>query len=557
MQIETIPPQGKGVDDGALTDDEEADKRILGSHIDIKVDPDAYNASDEEGSSPRFPSSATRSHSSLMEDSDSPLSPNYRTKRYGFALPPGVTYDLHDEDDDSEGYPEIYDWTSSPLFRGRSLTRKQLTSFEIYGVSPTGRDGSSRDKARASLRTLRSISANLRPGSAMKNETKAVEKDTSRVDNSKGLLRGLRSRKSSPLVTQSIEVNQAVESPCTGSYDALEPERTKKSGLKGWAKFMIPDRKRKKHDALRERKSQARSRAPSPTGSWARTQGDQHEERPILPKHSEYKADEGSVTSLTDEKEVEKEQAPAATNMTISNAAKVLEEQPAPAFKSQSMEMNGHQEASEATPATTTDSPEVPTEVLVASIPLPMETKEDQEDLEEKTVVDITMPQHRPTFAAENIFELPAHAAHYEIKTTEDQVPGEAGSTQKEAPPSIPPVTTRSGAEEWLKDKGPVIVQETSSEQATGLNEVVPTKSYDKSPLSPQSTFMQNIIESRNVRPHPPRKSSLRRLVSINRSGSGIPKYSFPLPRIESEAKWEQDEGERSLLSETKGHSVQ
>lgn len=555
MQFEMLSSQqGKGVDDVRDTDREEDDKRILESHVEVKVEFDSYSASGEEASSPLFPSSATRSHSSSIEDS--PLSPSYRTKRYGFALPPGVTYDLDDVDDDSDDYPEIYDWTSSPLFRGRSLTRKQLTSFELYGVSPDGSDGSSRDKGLSSLRALRSISANLRSGSVVKNDSKVVEKDTAIAVNPKGLFRGLRSRKSSPLVAQSVEVNRASESQCTGPYDKLEPKRTKKSGLKSWAKFMIPDRKRNKHAALKEHKTQARSCAPSPTGSWARTQEYHHEELPILRLKTEAKFDMGSVTSFIDDKSIEKGEALEATNVKISDSPKLVAEVPAAIINSQSMETKEHQEAAEATNVSIPGSPKSLAEVPAATMHCQsMETKEHQDDSDEKSVIDITMPQHRPTFATESNFELPGHVeevqevAHCEISTAEDGSTREAGLVQKGVLTSNPPVTKPADAAKGVKEEEAVVVEDASSEQHAGSNEAS-TQGQGKSPLLPQSIFMQNIIESSNARPHPPRKSSLRRLVSMNRNASGIPKYSFPLPRIEAE-KAELDEGERSLLSET------
>ncbi|KEF62191.1 uncharacterized protein A1O9_00163 [Exophiala aquamarina CBS 119918] len=525
MQFEMLSsPQGKRVDDGRDADHEEDDdKRLLESHVEVNVDFDSYSASGEEATSPLFPSPATRSPSSSSIE-DLPLSPSYRTKRYGFALPPGVTYDLEDADDDSDDYPEIYDWTSSPLFRGRSLTRKQLTSFELYGVSPNGSDGSSKDKGLASLRTLRSISTNLRTGSMVKNDSKVVGRDAAIAESPRSLFRGFRSRKSSPLVAQSVEVNRVVGSHCTGPYDNLEPKDTKKSGLKSWAKFMIPDRKRNKHAALREIKTKARSRAPSPTGSWARNQGYHHDELPILGSKPESKLNTGSVESLIDDKSVEKREALRAMNPGTPDSPRLLAEVPAA----------------------------IPHRQL-------LEKQELKEESDEISVNDITMPQHRPTVVTGNNFELSGHAqevqevARCEVNNAEDQATEEASVVQREALTSNPPATMPGSEAEEAEEEEAIIVEPGSAEQ-DAHSTAASTQDQGRSPLSPQSRFIQSIIDSSDARPHPPRKSSLRRLISIKMNASRIPKYSLPLPRIEAERP-ELDEGERNLLSGTNGNA--
>jgi hypothetical protein len=101
-----------------------------------------------------------------------------------------------------------------------------------------------------------------------------------------------------------------------------------------------------------------------------------------------------------------------------------------------------------------------------------------------------------------------------------------------------------------LKEREEVGVEESrSSEQDADSNEAS-TQSHGKGLLSPRSTFIQSIIESSDVRPHPPRKSSLRQIMSISRSASAIPKYSFPLPQFKAENTAPVEEESR-LLSET------
>lgn len=516
MQFEMLPTQGKGVNSVPDPGHEEDDKRILESHVEVKVDFDSYSGTGEEPSSPLFPSSATPSNSSSVETS--PPSPTYRTKRYGFALPPGVTYDLDDADDDSDDYPEIYDWTSSPLFRGRSLTRKELTSFEIYGVSPNGSDASGKGKALSRLKSLRSISSNLRSSSIAKNDSKVVENDAAIADGPRTLFRGLRSRKSSPLVAQSVEVKGIVGSQCTGPYDNLEPKPTKKSGLKSWAKFIIPERRRNKRVAARELKTQARSCAPSPTGSWALTQEDHHEELPILSSKSETAFDTGSVASFIQEN-IEKGEALEATNLKTPDSPQLLAEAPAADHHRQSIEKEVH-----------------------------------QDDSDEKTVNDITMPQSMPVVAtvstcgAEHVEEA-REVAKSEINTAEDQPSVEADLPQKEATTNDPLATIPACEPKGLKEEETDLEESTASEQDADLSEAS-TESHGKTLVSPRSTFIQSIIESNDVRPHPPRKSSLRQMMSASRSASAIPKYSFPLQRIKSENTVLVEEESR-LLSET------
>lgn len=551
MQFDMLPATAKGSKSVADSDHEDDDKRILESHVEVKIDFESSSISGEEPSSPLFPSSATRAYSYSSSIEASPPASSYRTKRYGFALPPGVTYDLDSVDDESDDYPEINDWTSSALFRGRSITRKKLTSFEIYGVSPNGSDVSARGKGLSRLKSLRSMSSNLRSTSNPKVPSKGVETDESPAGRPKTLLRGLRSRKSSPLLTHSVESSRTVVAH-SGAYDNLEPRPTKKSGLKSWAKFMIPERKRNKHVPLSQLRNQARSRAPSPTGSWARTQEYDHEEVPILPSDSR----------------------PISRNSCRSNIIG---------------------EDKETGPTSEADLPDLPGPA--ADIPTArhqhesVENETHQDDYDETTVADITMPQNRATFTTEDLYKSPpqhieekqeaaesetkpaedeinvaenkinvaenkinnaednTNTAEDEINKAEDQELVEADFSQKEETYKKPIADMPAIETDELQLESPVEGEGSSSEQAAEPEDALLEK-QEKGITSPRSTFLQSIIDSSNVRPHPPRKSSLRQILSSNKNPPAVPKFSFPLPRSGAN-KMAQADAEISLLSET------
>lgn len=573
MHFDMLPATAKGSKPVPDSDHEDDDKRILESHVEVKIDFESSSISGGEPSSPLFPSSATRAYSYSSSIEASPPASSYRTKRYGFALPPGVTYDLDVDtvDDDSDDYPEICDWTSSALFRGRSITRKKLTSFEIYGVSPNGTDVSARGKGLSRLKSLRSMSSNLRSISNPKIPSKGVETEETPAGRPKTLLRGLRSRKSSPLLTSSVESSRTVVAQCSGPYDSLEPKPTKKSGLKSWAKFMIPERKRNKHVPLSQLRNQARSRAPSPTGSWARTQEYEHEEVPILPSESRPISRDSCRTNIIGE---DKETGPTleADLPTLPNLPDLL----GPAAD---IPTAHHQHES-------------------------VENETHQDDYDETTVADITMPQNRATFATEDIYgpppqhieerqELAENVAENEISTAEDDINVvgneiniaenkidipenenetniaenetntaedennkaeeqrlvEADFSQKEETYKEPILDMSASETDGFQQEPPVEREDSSSEQAAEPEDALLEKQV-KSITSPRSTFLQSIIDSSNVAPHPPRKSSLRQILSSNRNPPAIPKFSFPLPRGGAN-KVAQADAERSLLSET------
>lgn len=539
MQFEmlsTPTKDGKSVPDLDIDDDE---RQILESHVEVKVDFESSSISGEP-SSPLFPSSATRSYPSSLEAS--PPTSTYQTKRFGFALPEGVTYDLDTADDDSDDYPEIYDWTSSPLFRGRSLTRKKLTSFEIYGVSPNGSDASIKGKGLSRLKSLRSLSSNLRSVSNTKIPDKDAQADSSPADKPRTLLRGLRSRKSSPLLTSKLEPTSTLDSQVNGPYGNLESKATKKSGLRNWAKFMIPERKRNKHVPLSQLRNQTRSCAPSPTGSWARTQEDNHEEMPILASNSGTMSLGGRPNSPISQ-HIEGDQATEAINPSISDLTELPAEMPPTVDHRQSVKED-----------------------------------ENQENQDEKTVNDLTLAQDRAVPAPEELCEAPQQ------QPADDQEVG-AGDTNTQSSVEanlLPQEETRERSiivEDEIKDQPPVKtnvvqVEETAeasivasyaieserltvdsapekdvwaSEETADPSEAL-LEGHDKQNPTPRSSFMQSIIESSNVRPHPPRKSSLRQMLSPSRNAPSVPKFSFPLPRHEPN-KRTLDEGERGLLS--------
>jgi hypothetical protein len=292
-------------------EESDGEQRIFDSNVEITIveeteaDHETLSISEEETSSPLFSRSNGSSRSSsvvTLPRSDHENKFQSRgNRRYGVALPKGGKLDWNDADDELEEAVKL-DWPPDSLIRGRPLTRGNVNGFQRCDSGPEERYLPSRTNGLARFKTLRSISDTLRPSTRAKGDVPAESETSSKIFPAPArpntLFRSLRMRKSSPLIAESIEVNEfdcATTGSATRTGANIGP---RKVSLKTWARSIIPDRKKSQRVERSLSPIQTRSPAPSPTSSWTRNQIDDHaDDHPILNSPSETAFDTESIMS--------------------------------------------------------------------------------------------------------------------------------------------------------------------------------------------------------------------------------------------------------------------
>lgn len=335
---------------GPLIDlSEEDDKRILESHVEVTIETDNHSIPTEDFSSPAIPISNNGDSSRVSSVATSPPSPSfwgsrqpklpaYRSKRYGQTFHDTTLFTDFDEADDEYDDHEQHYQPSPPLSRGRSLTRGKFFSSQRRETSPgpptpivdseTGRPSLSRFKS------LKSLSNPFRNGPKGKEDEEEEaplppppapaevvgEDDVVGPDSVSSLppappspkpksikiFRGLRSRRSSPLIVAPAETTPALpdvpnnfsnnrpsaisnhsfpakSNPTNANQEILADSEAgeaddgsglppRKSSLMNWAQGMVQDLKKNRR-AVRSRsrpRDSPRSRAPSPSDAGRR-----------------------------------------------------------------------------------------------------------------------------------------------------------------------------------------------------------------------------------------------------------------------------------------------
>lgn len=305
MHFEMLPTKWGLEPFDLLNDSDDDERRILESHVEITVEPAVTAVSPVEedlsfsmSNRPlsRTPSIASTCLSSISSLRMSTSSHSKRNRRYGFALPTGLHYELDDADDEFDESSDSHDLTLMPS-RGRSVKRGVAEALHILD---DGSDLPSQEKPLTRFRSLRSISSPFGSGSKSQDEEKLNESD-SQISSSpgslistKGFFRRLRTRKTSGLIVDTIEdkLNQLQLS--SSPYGRLDSGPQRKPTLKSWAEAIIPD---KRHRQGNHRPEYVRSRAPSPTDSLTLNQERQLDELPILDTMSDTAFDTDSVLS--------------------------------------------------------------------------------------------------------------------------------------------------------------------------------------------------------------------------------------------------------------------
>ncbi|KIX07578.1 uncharacterized protein Z518_02231 [Rhinocladiella mackenziei CBS 650.93] len=280
---------------------------ILESQTEVKAEVDSNNVSAEDVSSPLFPAShqGASSGSSSVATSPSahivakgrPTSPGRRNKRYGLTFQDTVISDVGDADDEFDNGPSHKDPSSSPYFRGRTLTRGNYNSFERCGSSPNTEPtlvgGKNSIHVLSKFKSLRLISSSLRPSSSSRDQDKSIDAEsppglttssTSAGPKSRNPFRAIRTRKCSPPVVETVESRQGLIQVSFGNDDHNLSTNTesnpisqippRKSNLKAWARFLRRGRRRGYSQLPR----QLTSLASNPTGSWSHNRFEYHEE---------------------------------------------------------------------------------------------------------------------------------------------------------------------------------------------------------------------------------------------------------------------------------------
>ncbi|KAL2427309.1 hypothetical protein ABEF95_011542 [Exophiala dermatitidis] len=297
----TTTPHVACPEDGPRGDD----RRILESHIEVPIEVDSYSISAEEPSSPLSLTSHGEDSSQASSIPTSPISPDYsdrsgltsnayKNKRYGLTFDRPVVTEFDDADCESDSSLELPRPSSSSAGRGRALQRANIKGAVRCPSGPESGDSSSKSKPHGSgvsrFKTLRSFSNSLIPTSKPKDERNLFDNcstvslapsSTSTKSKPRSLFRGVRARKASPLIAESIEARPVplAHAPhetiqATKSQQTIDnsPKPPRKSSFKTWAFLKLHDRKDKKRSNGFESQNRLRSLAPSPTGSWSREQ---------------------------------------------------------------------------------------------------------------------------------------------------------------------------------------------------------------------------------------------------------------------------------------------
>ncbi|KIW42596.1 uncharacterized protein PV06_06128 [Exophiala oligosperma] len=310
-------------------DSQDIDRTILDSHVEVTIESDGSSVSTGEPMSPLLSAFHTEHSSPPSTAATSPKSTGSCEKRHsGFHNTPDekhydssgddISSDLGDSDD--EGADSCDDQVCQPLpSRGRSLVRgngsvmTRSVTDPVPLVMPVEKSKSKRGLS--TLKTIRSISLNFRPGSKPKTPAPMIEHETSLNEESKlarsrskNPFRAFRHRKMSqnhvdtmritPVLT-TLEVQSSIEvDQLSFEKPRLRPLPPRKSSMGNLRSFTDPA---EAGLGIRRFPGMTRTPVPSPTGSWPQHHLDQSKACDTslfhLPVHKDLPFDAQSVFS--------------------------------------------------------------------------------------------------------------------------------------------------------------------------------------------------------------------------------------------------------------------
>jgi hypothetical protein len=519
----------------------DVDRRILESHIEIKVEVDSYSVSaDDPSSSPLFTSSrdgrssrsssiATSPESVRVEDKLRFPSDRPKTKRYGLTFHDTISSNFGDVGDDIDTEPHGESHSAPLQLRGRSPTRRdaddrQPSIFDLRSPSATA-ENSSGKKGLPRFKSIRSISSSFRHGPKQKdhippldNNHRPASNATSapRSSSGKQILRNpfrvFRTRKASRDIVETIESTRLMtheddnshnmEGSMASCTDANKPSRPlppREDSLGDWTSLSSRDHQDPVESSLRNR---SRSLAPSPTGSLSQNQLDCNDERSLpvmeVPVHATTSFDTRSVFS-----EFEAEGAPdAMADLSIEN-----------------------------TPPSTMDIPNTPKSFNISSLRARIEGLEEFDLGLDDT---LTAGQMRPPGQTGDVQDQAKGPSLLEPEQIISMygVPGDEETTGNQT------------TEEELASHQLEAPEQNDHEEEQPLSQIGPTEATEAKianlvleesgqVAATKTASPCEKEEKRDPRPaHPPRKSSLKRLTRYNHMDSPATDCDVPVPAL-------------------------